>query len=139
MISNHDFDEIINQSCIAYRQAAHDKREEIVANINKSLDAGEDTFKMTHNVKLDLENMRQSDELKFTPAPISTKVESPIDLEDTDEPMLPGIRPEQQGGAGSGDSGAPVSTDQPDENEAETEAEKPQAQASGDGEGDDNE
>jgi hypothetical protein len=107
MISNNDFDEIINQSCVAFRQAAHNKRETIVKEINEAHKAGEDAFKMTHTIKLDLDGMKQSDELKFSPAPISTKVESPIDLEDDDEPMLPGIR-DSVNEAGRGDSGAPL-------------------------------
>lgn len=107
MISNKDFDEIINQSCIALRQAAQDKRETIVAEINKAHEGGEDSFKMTHTIKLNLDKMKQEDDLKFSPAPISTKVESPIDLEDDDEPMLPGITGPMHE-AGRGDSGAPL-------------------------------
>lgn len=116
MISNNDFDEIINQSCIALRQAAQDKRETIVAEINKSHEGGEDSFKMTHIIKLNLDKMKQEDDLKFSPAPISTKIESPIDLEDDDEPMLPGIR-DSVNEAGRGDSGAPLGDSEEDDNE----------------------
>jgi hypothetical protein len=107
MISDNDFLEIINQSCIAFRQAAQDKMATIVAEINKAHAAGEDAFKMTHSIKLNLNKMKQEDELKFSPAPISTKVESPIDLEDDDQPILPGIR-DSVNAAGTGDSGAPI-------------------------------
>lgn len=120
MISNKDFDEIINQSCIALRQAAHDKRETIVAEINKAHEGGEDAFKMTHTIKLNLDKMKQEDDLKFSPAPISTKVESPIDLEDDDEPELPGLR-DSMNEAGHGDSGAPLADGDDDDDEEECE------------------
>lgn len=114
-ITDNDFLEIINQSCIAFRQAAQDKMATIIAEIRKANEAGEDSFKMTHTIKLNFDKMQQDDDLKFSPAPISTKVTSPIDLEDTDEPMLPGISDKQHGRAGSGDSGANLDGDDSDQ------------------------
>lgn len=110
MISNNDFDEIIEQSCRSLRQLAQDKRDTIVSEINKAHEAGEDSFKLSHLIKLNFDKMQQDDELKFTPAPIKSELKSTIDLEDDDELELPGLR-DSMNEAGRGDSGAPLVDD----------------------------
>lgn len=115
-ITETDFDEIIEQSCRSFRQAAQDSRAAIVAEINKAILMGEDAFTLTHKLKLDLDKMNQDDELKFNPAPISKKITSAVDLEDPEQPEIPGINGDKrQGAAGNGDSGAPVDDGQPTE------------------------
>ena len=116
MISNNDFDEIIEQSCRSLRQLAQDKRDTIVGEINKAHEAGEDAFKLNHTIKLNLDKMQQDDELKFTPAPIKSGLKSTIDLEDDDEPELPGFR-DGVNEAGRGDSGAMLTDDDEEESE----------------------
>jgi len=115
-ITETDFDEIIEQSCRSFRQAAQDSRAAIVAEINKAILMGEDTFTLTHKLKLDLDKMNQDDELKFNPAPISKKITSTVDLEDPEQLEIPGINGDRrQGAAGNGDSGAPVDDGDDDE------------------------
>lgn len=125
MLSDKDFDEIIEQSCRSLRQLAQDKRGTIVTEINKAHEAGEDSFKLTHAIKLNFDKMQQDDELKFTPAPIKSELKSTIDLEDDDEPELPGLR-DSMNEAGRGDSGAPLvdgdDGDDGDDDEEGTEA-----------------